>query len=283
MKGCLSGILSALLLFCCESIWAASASPAATPHAEVRTAKGIPVFISPSVLLETGIRENLCVLTFDDGPGLHTGELLDMLREHGIQATFFIVGTNAVSPQKRAILQRIIREGHEIGNHSMTHPALTKLSEAKQRAQIEGLQNIARNQGVQSTWLRPPYGLHNEKTRRIAQNLDLPIVLWTVDSEDWKHPPTFATMKTLRAGKKRGILLFHDIHEGTIRNMPAIIEALKADGAKFVSLSAFMDAAARRMYEEKGMPGSDRRQRPEVFPDFARPKMLFAPSLEKDA
>lgn len=174
-------------------------------------------------------------LTFDDGPHpKHTPRLLDILRQYGVKATFFVVGRNVEKYPDLA--QRIVSEGHQIGNHTMTHPNLTKLRRKKFDSEIKETSTIIEAYtGKKPTCIRPPYGSLDMKVEAILKNLyGLNIILWSVDPEDWKKPGASEIARRLIGGAKPGaILLAHDIHEQTIDAMPEVLSNLLQQGYKF--------------------------------------------------
>ena len=128
-------------------------------------------------------------MTFDDGPSAaNTPRLLDMLKQREIKATFFLIGENAQVYPK--IVKQILAEGHEIGNHTWTHPQLSKLSDDRVNFEISKTQNVIKDiSGYTPTLLRPPYGAITQKQREwIARALGLNVILWSVDPLDWKRP-----------------------------------------------------------------------------------------------
>ena len=122
-------------------------------------------------------------LTFDDGPSPRcTPRLLDGLRELGAKATFFVVGCQAVKDPD--IVQRIAAEGHQVGNHSYDHADLHSLTSAQAMADLEKNDALLRELlGEGEYWVRPPYGLMTEAE---AAALSVPLVNWSVDTEDWR-------------------------------------------------------------------------------------------------
>jgi len=178
-------------------------------------------------------------ITFDDGPSpTLTPKLLDILKEKGVKATFFVIGQNvAHSPD---IVARASSEGHEIGSHSWSHPVLTKLSDEKVHEELQKTSEaIFSATGKKPTLLRPPYGAINPHLSRMIEGQEgLTIVLWSVDPLDWKSPGASVVAERLIAGAKPGaITLSHDIKPGTIDAIPQVIDALKAKGYQFVTVS----------------------------------------------
>jgi peptidoglycan-N-acetylglucosamine deacetylase len=178
-------------------------------------------------------------VTFDDGPSAKlTPKLLDLLAARHIKATFFLIGENvAENPE---IVAREVREGHEIGNHSWSHPNLAKMSDDGVRNQLrkteEAIQNAA---GVRPKFLRPPYGSITAREKKwINQELGYKIVLWDVDPLDWRRPgPNVVCNRIVKNTRAGSIILAHDIHPGTIDAMPCVFSQLEAKGFKFVTVS----------------------------------------------
>ena len=178
-------------------------------------------------------------MTFDDGPNAKlTPKLLDILSEHHIKATFFVVGENAAAHPD--LLQRAVREGHEIGNHSWSHPNLGKISRQNAQRELQSTADaIAAAVGIRPTLMRPPYGsLTSGEKHWIHDELGYNIILWDVDPLDWKRPgPSVVCNRIVRETRPGSIILSHDIHPGTIEAMPSTLDQLQAKGFKFVTVS----------------------------------------------
>jgi peptidoglycan/xylan/chitin deacetylase (PgdA/CDA1 family) len=128
-------------------------------------------------------------LTFDDGPSPRwTPQLLDVLREHGVTATFFLIGSNVDAHPELA--RRILAEGHVIGDHTYTHPELDQLSRADQAAEIDrGAQAIENATGVRPCFFRGPYGIHRSASvTELAWERGMTIADWSHDTRDWETP-----------------------------------------------------------------------------------------------
>ena len=193
-------------------------------------------------------------ITFDDGPSaVQTPRLLKMLKERGIKATFFCLGECvAQSPE---IAQQIVAEGHEIANHSWSHPLLTKMSESAVKDQLDRAHNVIRQTtGVTPTLMRPPYGGFTVRQRSWANAVwNYKIILWDVDSLDWKHRSPAKTESIIMAETKKGsIILCHDIHKTTVDAMPATLDALLAKGFKFVTVTELMKMHREPVAQKKG-------------------------------
>ena len=181
-------------------------------------------------------------MTFDDGPNAKlTPKLLDILSEHHIKATFFVVGENAAAHPD--LLQRAVREGHEIGNHSWSHPNLGKISRQNAQRELQSTADaIAAAVGIRPTLMRPPYGsLTLGEKHWIHDELGYNIILWDVDPLDWKRPgPSVVCNRIVRETRPGSIILSHDIHPGTIEAMPSTLDQLQAKGFKFVTVSELL-------------------------------------------
>ena len=178
-------------------------------------------------------------MTFDDGPSATlTPKLLDLLAAHHIKATFFVIGENVAEHPE--IVERAAREGHEIANHSWSHPNFGKMSDEGVRRQLTRTDDAIKNAtGVRPTLLRPPYGSITARQKRwIHDEFGYQIILWDVDPYDWKRPgPSVVCNRILKETRPGSIVLSHDIHPGTIEAMPSTVDQLQAKGFKFVTVS----------------------------------------------
>ena len=190
--------------------------------------------VGGNTIMDQPMRENLCALTFDDGPSINTPHLLDMLEEYGIPATFFLLGNQA--ERHPDIVKRILAEGHEVGNHSYSHPNLRAVSPARKEEELRRTDTILRNLGATPLFMRPPYGSFDAYTEKVAESLGLSVMLWSMDSRDWQRlPDNYATLRNNRGtvyapGTLRGIFLFHDSHKRTVDDLPRIVRDLRAGG-----------------------------------------------------
>jgi len=184
-------------------------------------------------------------LTFDDGPDKKlTPQLLDLLAERHIKATFFVIGQNAA--EHPDIVARAAREGHEIGNHSWSHPNFSKMSDENIRRQLHQTDDaIKQATGKRPTLMRPPYGnLSPRQKQWIHDEFGYRIVLWDVDPLDWKRPgPSVVCNRIVRETRPGSIVLSHDIHPGTIVAMHDTLNQLEAKGFKFVTVSELIAMA----------------------------------------
>ncbi|MGT2755724.1 polysaccharide deacetylase family protein [Streptococcus ovuberis] len=174
-------------------------------------------------------------LTFDDGPRPETTpQVLDLLASHQIKATFFLLGQSILGNE--SIVQRMAAEGHQLANHTWSHPYLTKISPDQIRAEVTQTQDlILRVSGQLPTVLRPPYGSFNAV---VEQHAGLPIVTWTIDTLDWQSRNPASILERVKAqATSGGVILMHDIHQSTVDALPAVIEFLKSEGYQFVTLN----------------------------------------------
>lgn len=180
--------------------------------------------------------------TFDDGPHVqNTVELLNVAAEYGARWTFFVVG-NRIS-RHGAIVQRQSAEGHEIGNHSWSHPDFLSLDPGMARTEVEKTEIALAELGIRPRLFRPPYGRISDDQRGwITRELGYKIVLWTIDSLDWQNQPPSGVVKRLLSRNRPGeVVLFHDIHGVAIRGIRRIVESLLAGGFEFVTVSELLD------------------------------------------
>ena len=184
-------------------------------------------------------------MTFDDGPSATlTPKLLDLLAAHHIKATFFVIGENVAEHPE--IVARAAQEGHEIGNHSWSHPNLGKMSDDGVRSQLRRTDDAIRSAtGNRPILMRPPYGSITSREKRwIHDEFGYRIILWDVDPLDWRRPgPAVVRNRILKETQSGSIVLSHDIHPGTIEAMPSTLDALEAKGFKFVTVSELIRMA----------------------------------------
>lgn len=181
-----------------------------------------------------------CVaLTFDDGPGRWTEQILDELDTAGVRATFFELGSNVAT--RPDVTRDVVRRGHVLGSHTYSHANLSKLSFAAQRAELEQASQAFTDAGVPVPKLvRPPYGAFNASSRALG----VPLILWNVDSEDWKNRDAKATTDLVMSQVRRNsIVLLHDIHQSTAEAVPGIIDQLRATGYVLVTVPQLVGSA----------------------------------------
>ncbi|MFJ9631820.1 polysaccharide deacetylase family protein [Streptomyces sp. NPDC101175] len=174
-------------------------------------------------------------LTFDDGPAVtYTATLLKYLAQYKARATFFTVGQNVAAHPE--LVRAEAKAGHEVGNHSWSHPDLTRLTTAQVKQQLERTSAaITAATGTAPTLFRPPYGAVNAQVKAATS---MSPVLWTLDTEDWKYRDATKVADTVIAKATRNdVVLMHDIHPTSVAAVPEILRTLSARGYHFVTVS----------------------------------------------
>ncbi|MEU6779641.1 polysaccharide deacetylase family protein [Nonomuraea angiospora] len=199
----------------------------------------VPAFAqAPKKAAPVDCEQVKCVaLTFDDGPGQYAGVLLDTLKKYDAKATFFLEGQYVKS--RPAFVKRMVAEGHEVGNHSYSHPDFTKSDAATIRNEIKKTQDaVKKASGVEPKLLRPPYGLADLQVADVATEFGMPMILWTAGSEDWSSKNVDAIKKkTMEVAQPNSIILMHDWVKQTVDAMPALIKSLQKKGYHLVKVS----------------------------------------------
>ena len=180
------------------------------------------------------ISNKYIALTFDDGPNYNTNKVLDILEENNVPATFFVLGNRI--KENENILKRMVSSKMEIGNHTFNHLLLTKYKEDKVKREINDTSNlIFEVTGKYPTLFRPSYGSCNKMIRRIV---DTPIIIWDIDTLDWKyHNSRRISNRVINKVKDGDIVLMHDIYSATANALEIIIPSLKSKGYTFVTVS----------------------------------------------
>ena len=243
-----------------EDTSGASPSPSPSPQASPEAANAAN---KPATWFSVNVDGPYIAMTFDDGPSPETTpRLLDILKQRNIKATFFMIGQNA--ERNPTIVKRILAEGHEIGNHSWTHPQLSKLSDDRVTEEINKTQNAIKDaSGYTPVLMRPPYGAITARQKEwIEKQFGLSVIIWSVDPFDWKRPGASVIEQRILAGARPGaIVLSHDIHKQTVDAMPATLDALAEKGFKFVTVSQLI-----AMNKPKSSPTPSPQSRPSGSP-----------------
>lgn len=185
------------------------------------------------------LRVRCVALTFDDGPGEHTARLLGHLRRARARATFFVLGENV--REHAEVLRQVVRDGHEVADHSWSHPNLTHQSSRAVRSQVRRTQReVAEVAGVTPRLFRPPYGATDS---RVARAAGMAQILWDVDTLDWLHQSSYRLARLVTSQARRGsIVLMHDIHRSTVAAIPRVLSGLKRRGFHFATVSDLLRA-----------------------------------------
>ena len=193
--------------------------------------------------------EKTVVLTFDDGPhGSYTSEIAAILKRYNAPAVFFQVGRNlgsvgkdgVVSLAKRAEVSRqLVSDGFTLANHSYSHAQLSKATGESLKAEIVQADTVLKTvNDKRSSLFRFPYGADSEESLNVLASAELISVMWNIDSLDWADPvPSSIADRVMRLVEQegRGIVLFHDIHERTVKALPKILDRLVAEGYRFAA------------------------------------------------
>ena len=238
--------------------------PPSAPAAPVRfNAGSVPARLPSGIRFSyssCNVAGGFCAMTFDDGPhATHTPRLLGMLRDWDIKATFFLIGKNAAAYPN--LVRRIVQEGHEVANHSWSHPSLSKLSPDRVRSELTRThQAIVNACGVAPLCYRPPYGAITAAQKEwIAREYGYPTIMWSVDPNDWKDRNASVISSRIRSGAHSGsIILAHDIHGSTIDAMPSTLPALRQRGLRFLTVSQLITLEASRQQHFAAASGVER-------------------------
>lgn len=216
-------------------------------------------------------------LTFDDGPHPEfTPRLLNTLRARNIKATFYMVGRNVQAYPH--IVRRMAEEGHEVANHSWSHPLLTKLKDESLDSQIKKTHDaIIAACGKVPLSYRPPYGeVRLSQRKMIRDTFGYPAILWDVDPLDWQSPKSTKKVhdRILNSARSGSIILCHDIHETTVNAMPALLDEMTARGFQFATVTQLLQLEAQNPPPVAVAPADGT----EAAKDAAAPGETTAPS-----
>ncbi len=181
--------------------------------------------------------KKLIALTFDDGPNQNTIKVLNILEKYNAKATFFILGCNIKGNEK--IITRMKNLNMEIGNHMYSHKLLNKLTNEEIKEEYTKVDNlifeITKNY---PTLIRPSYGTYNDRIKKL---LDRPIIIWNIDTLDWKyHNSKRIYKKVLKEANDGDIILMHDIYNATANSLELIIPELIEKDYQFVTVTELL-------------------------------------------
>ena len=178
--------------------------------------------------------KKLVALTFDDGPSASTTpKLLNILKSRDVPATFFMLGNMARGNSD--IVKRASEEGHEVASHTMYHQNLIRISNDSAQSDINEAKSIFEDiLGHAPSLTRPPYGNFDDKVR---QAVNTPMILWSVDTLDWKNrDPDAIVSNALSQAYDGAIILMHDIYDTSVEAVPRLIDSMRQDGYEFVTI-----------------------------------------------
>lgn len=176
-------------------------------------------------------------ITFDDGPSSHTPKLLDYLKESGIKATFFLVG-NRINSYKGTV-KRIVNEGHELAYHSYSHKNHKKLTTEKIKSDFKKSNKLVKDlTGAGFTLWRAPGGNIND---RVLNAIDLPHIMWTVDTLDWKYRNVDHVYNAILKNADDGeIILLHDLHKTSVEGAIKAMKKMQAGDYEFLTVTELL-------------------------------------------
>lgn len=192
--------------------------------------------------------EKKIALTFDDGPSKqNTDQILSILKEYNIRATFFVIGENAEKDPDR--IRSIFDAGHEIGNHTYSHAYISKISQEELKKELTRTDDILKSiTGSRPTVFRPPGGYYDDASLAVVDSMGYRVVLWSVDTRDWSIPKSEKIVSKVEERAGSGdIILFHDLEDKRLPTPEAlkkIIPYLIENGYEFVTISELLDQEA---------------------------------------
>jgi peptidoglycan/xylan/chitin deacetylase (PgdA/CDA1 family) len=198
-------------------------------------------------------RSKAVALTFDDGPStVNTPKVLKALKKYNAHATFFVVGSRV--SEGAEILKQEVAQGCEIANHSWNHTNLAKLSMKKVNKQYDKTAKLVKKLvGYDVKLLRPPYGAISQKMRK---KLKHPMILWNVDTLDWKLKNTKKILKQIKKNVKDGdIILMHDIHPTTAESLDTVLSWLVKNDYDILTVSELAERKGAPMHNGKAYGG----------------------------
>ncbi|HVE14029.1 MAG TPA: polysaccharide deacetylase family protein [Elusimicrobiota bacterium] len=201
--------------------------------------------LGPALARQPGSRKEIA-LTFDDGPSPETARVLDILRDNGVRATFFLCGANA--ERHPELVRRIVAEGHAIGNHTYSHPYLYLMSRERIAGEIDRTQDaLERLSGRRPTLFRPPYGVRWFPLWPLLAQRGMRMVLWSAWGREASPDPRVIARTTLEELRPGAIVLLHDGYEAapgadsrrapTVQALPEILRGAREAGYAIVPLS----------------------------------------------
>ena len=186
----------------------------------------------------------MIALTFDDGPGEYTEELINCLVENNAKATFFMLGQNVEAYPE--IAKKVSDAGMELGNHSYSHPDLVTIGSEAAAQQVSNTDAALKSAtGFEATVMRPPGGSFNDSVKAA---IDHPLIIWSIDTRDWATKSEDQTYQVVMDNAQDGsVVLMHDIHEWSVKAAIRMIPDLIAKGFKLVTVSDLAEAKGKTL------------------------------------
>ncbi|MGG1397273.1 polysaccharide deacetylase family protein [Bacillus salipaludis] len=200
-----------------------------------------------SLMNEVAVRQKAVAITFDDGPNpIYTPQVLEIFSKAGGKATFFMIGEQIIA--NPAIVKRVWELGHEIGNHTFTHPKLSELSPGECLEEIERTEKLIEDlTGQKPIVFRPPYLDYSDETVSILEQKGYPMIgALNLEAQDWDMPGAeYILEKTRNCVRNGSILIFHDGYgdrSQTIEAVRTLVSELSSQGYKLVTVSELLKA-----------------------------------------
>lgn len=180
----------------------------------------------------------MIAITYDDGPSIYTPEILDALKENNSVATFFVLGQSVY--HNGELLNRMIAEGNQIGNHTYNHKNITTISDEELYLQVQGTDDLLYiYTGYTPTVMRPPFGSTNE---HVNKQISKPIIHWSIDTRDWENQNVeMITQSILENVKDGDIILMHDLFDSTAEASQIVIHELVNRGYQLVTIDELVE------------------------------------------
>jgi peptidoglycan-N-acetylglucosamine deacetylase len=208
--------------------------------------------LSHSPLYKVNVKEKWMAFTFDDGPHpVYTRNVLNVLDKYGGKGTFFVTGQRAQNYS--SVIKEISEQGHEIGNHTFSHPSMRKITSLQLEQEIQKADEVIHSlTGETPVLFRPPGGIQNETVIHAAEKKKHIVVIWSKnqDPKDWSNPGIEAIVKQVTQHAQPGqIILLHDSglnRTQTIKALESILSILSKQGYKFVTVSELIHQHAKK-------------------------------------
>lgn len=202
--------------------------------------------VEDKILYSGNRQKNQVALTFDDGPSIYMDEILDILKENDVKATFFLIGSHVEKYPET--IKRITEEGHEIGNHSWSHRNFSKLTADEIRQELDKTTEIIVSTGGKASNLfRPPYGNNSEESVAIIHDHGYNIVNWSVDSKDWSGVSVNRILANVQSRLAPGsVILMHcsgkkKAMTNILSALPKVIALIREQGYEFATVSEVLE------------------------------------------
>lgn len=237
-----------------EATQSPTAAPTIDPDGVAAAIATLPT-LSPDIVVTKPSRQRskAIALTFDDGPSTkNTPKVLEMLKQYNAHATFFVVGTRVSAGAD--ILRQEVAQGCEIANHSWSHANLSKMKMKSVNKQYNKTADLIKELvGYDITLLRPPYGAISDRMR---SKLKHPMILWNVDTLDWKTKNPKKILKEVKKNVKDGdIILMHDIHPTTAESLKKVLPWLVKNDYDILTVSELAERKGAAMHNGKAYGG----------------------------